>query len=138
MSKITPVVCVAIVRDHKFLLTKRAEWDVEDYDQSRPWQFPGGGLEFAESVEECAHREIREEVGVEIKNLKLVPQIFQEVRRSWHGLIICFSAELVDVSAKVVLNSEASDWGWFSLAEVKALPCLSKTHELAELVAAGK
>lgn len=35
------------------------------------WGVPGGLMELGESVEECASREIKEEIGLEIKNLKL-------------------------------------------------------------------
>lgn len=36
------------------------------------WSIPGGHLEFNESWEECAIREVFEETGVEIENIKLV------------------------------------------------------------------
>ena len=34
------------------------------------WSIPGGHLEFNESFEECAKREVFEETGVKIKNVK--------------------------------------------------------------------
>jgi 8-oxo-dGTP pyrophosphatase MutT (NUDIX family) len=36
------------------------------------WGVPGGLMELAESVEECAIREVKEEIGLTIKNLKLL------------------------------------------------------------------
>lgn len=35
------------------------------------WGVPGGLMELGESVEECAAREIKEEIGLTVKNLKL-------------------------------------------------------------------
>jgi ADP-ribose pyrophosphatase YjhB (NUDIX family) len=35
------------------------------------WGVPGGLMELGESVEECAAREVKEEIGIYIKNLKL-------------------------------------------------------------------
>lgn len=43
--------------------------------QKRPegrWGLPGGLMELGESFEEVALREVREEIGLEIKNLKLL------------------------------------------------------------------
>ncbi|MBU5352766.1 NUDIX domain-containing protein [Paenibacillus barcinonensis] len=35
------------------------------------WGVPGGMMELGESVEECARREVREEIGIELKQLQL-------------------------------------------------------------------
>lgn len=43
--------------------------------QKRPegrWGLPGGLMELGESFEEVAQREVREEIGLEIRNLKLL------------------------------------------------------------------
>ncbi len=37
------------------------------YRRSRPWGLPGGGLRVGESLEDCLHREFREETGLEIE-----------------------------------------------------------------------
>ena len=77
-KQIMPVVCGVIVKNNKFLLTKRAddEWG-EDFEEVKafPWQIPGGGLEFGESVEECLHREIKEETGLNVEIVKLLPKL---------------------------------------------------------------
>ena len=36
------------------------------------WSFPGGKLDFGESFEECARREVLQEVGIEISNPEFV------------------------------------------------------------------
>jgi 8-oxo-dGTP diphosphatase len=55
---------VIIIKDNKILLGKRRNAHGEG-----SWCYPGGHLEFGESWEECSRREVREEVGIEIKNL---------------------------------------------------------------------
>jgi 8-oxo-dGTP pyrophosphatase MutT (NUDIX family) len=40
-----------------------------EYDGKRWWAAPGGGLERAETHEEAARREIREETGLDLQNL---------------------------------------------------------------------
>jgi len=36
------------------------------------WSFPGGHLEFGEAIEDCARREVEEETGLEVKELRRV------------------------------------------------------------------
>ena len=44
-----------------------------DTDHSRPltWDLPGGQFEEGEDLEESARREIREEAGIEVEDLKI-------------------------------------------------------------------
>jgi mutator protein MutT len=58
-------------KDRKLLITKRpAGSHLAGY-----WEFPGGKQEPGESLEACVEREIREELGVEVKAVKHVLQI---------------------------------------------------------------
>ncbi len=59
------------MRDGRYLITKRkAGVHLEGL-----WEFPGGKREGGESLEECLHRELREECGIEVKGFKLVEVI---------------------------------------------------------------
>lgn len=55
---------VLIRQDGRFLLTSRPEGKV----YATYWEFPGGKLEGSESVQEALHRELLEELGVDIAN----------------------------------------------------------------------
>lgn len=57
---------VFVMRDGKFLFQQRKGSHGEG-----TWSTPGGYLEFGETLEECAVREVREETGMEIENVRI-------------------------------------------------------------------
>jgi mutator protein MutT len=60
-----------VLRDGRYLIAKRkAGVHLEGL-----WEFPGGKREAAESIEDCLHRELREECGIEINDCRLVEVI---------------------------------------------------------------
>lgn len=58
---------VFVWKDSKFLICKRQGAHGEG-----SWSIPGGHLEFGEAWEECAMREVMEETGMKIKNIRLL------------------------------------------------------------------
>ncbi len=54
-------------KDNKFLMGKRI-----GKHGKNTWSVPGGHLEFGETWEQCARREVMEETGVAIKNVRLL------------------------------------------------------------------
>ena len=115
-----PVVTMVFFKKNKFLLTRRRDSNKE-FD--RKWQFPGGGWEVNESLEEALKRETKEELGIELKEYKFLPKIFEEVREKYHLLFFVFYAPFPK-GAKIILNEEADKYGWFSLKEIKKIPFL--------------
>jgi 8-oxo-dGTP diphosphatase len=61
-------VAVIVIKDDRVLLGKRKNAHGAD-----TWAFPGGHLEFNESIPDCAVREVSEETGLSIKNLRFGP-----------------------------------------------------------------
>ena len=59
-------IAVIVVKDNRVLLGKR-----KNSHGDGTWAFPGGHLEYNESIEDCAAREVYEETGIRIKNLRL-------------------------------------------------------------------
>ena len=62
------VTCAIILKGNKILVTQRSEI------MSLPfkWEFPGGKIELNETAEYCLHREIKEELNIEISILKRI------------------------------------------------------------------
>jgi 8-oxo-dGTP diphosphatase len=82
-------VAVLVRKDNFLLLIKRGK-----EPGLGQWSAPGGHLEFRESLEECGHREVREETNVSIKNLRfigLTEDLHPDENR--HGVTIWFEAE---------------------------------------------
>lgn len=67
MSDVRVGVACFVWKDGKFLMAKR-----QGSHASGVWSVPGGHLEFGESWEETAIREVREETGMEIKDLEFL------------------------------------------------------------------
>lgn len=126
---IQPVIIGVIRNNDKFLLTKRKQSRSESHDK---WQFPGGGLEYKEEIGDCIIREIKEETGLDVTTCKLIPQIFPVIRRNWHGILIPYLCEIKNVNRPIELDHEASDYGWFTIEEIKSLDVLGYTIEIAE------
>ncbi len=65
---INPTPCNAVILTNmrgELLLVKRRSQYKNDY-----WDLPGGFMEFNENAEESVLREVREELGINIRNLK--------------------------------------------------------------------
>lgn len=79
------------------------------------WCFPGGHLEFGESVIECARRETLEETGLEIENFALgtyTNDIFQEEGRHYVTLFVL--ARYCSGTPKVLEPEKCEAWDWYS------------------------
>jgi NAD+ diphosphatase len=77
-----------------------------------------GFVEPSESIEDCVHREAREEVGVRVRNLRYFGS------QSWpfpHSLMIAFVADY-DSGDIICQPGEIVDAQWFSLDRLPPLP----------------
>jgi 8-oxo-dGTP diphosphatase len=88
------------------------------------WDFPGGDLEFGEQAVESMLREIKEEAGLEVRDLKPfdVESHTNEEGNFW--ITIGYVAKAV--SDKVVLSFEHDDFKWVSAEEFLKLESAPK------------
>jgi 8-oxo-dGTP diphosphatase len=106
-----PKVGVGIIvrKGKKFLLGKRG--NSHGYGE---WCFCGGHLEFGETIENCAKREVFEESGVRIKNLKVAfvtNDIFKKEKR--HYITIFVKAEYSSGILKIKEPEKMQKLEWF-------------------------
>lgn len=114
---------VAIVREGKVLLIKRAFAPYQHL-----WTLPGGRAEPGESIEQCAVREITEELGLVIRNPR--PVLVQALGRDGLFRLAVFATR--DFSGQIRPSNEIADHKWMAPA---ALPALRTTSRLDDVLA---
>ena len=103
-------VAVIFMRNNRLLLIKRKK-----SHGAGSWAVPGGHLEFGESPEECAIRETREEVGLEISDVRFVAitnDVFPE--NNLHYITIWMKGDCPSGEPKKASQDEVAELGWFS------------------------
>ncbi len=100
---------VIVIKGDKVLLGKRKNVHGEG-----TWCFPGGHLEFGEEIEDCARREVEEETGIRIKNLRLGPftnDIFRKEGKHYVTLYVISDHDSGE--ARVKEPEKCERWEWF-------------------------
>lgn len=129
-------VVIGIIRkNNKYLLTKRVYFDDEKDNQFYPfvWNFPGGGIEANETPQQALIRELKEELNVEVDKITSINKMFTDTRGNWQGIFYVFLCQLKNKDQLIILNEEASEYGWFETQEIKNLKTLPLTYEMAEI-----
>lgn len=121
-------VCLCVVKDGKVLLHRR-----KGGHSDGTWAFPGGHLEFGESFEEGALRELAEEAGP-IKTTKpkfwaAANTIFNEGKK--HYVLIMMKANWVSGKATVMEPKKCYEWQWFDWDELPS-PLLAGNQWLVD------
>ena len=101
---------VFVWKDGKFLMGQR----VGKHGQGS-WSVPGGWLEYRESFDACAKREIREETGMEITNVRfmaLTNNIFED--EDIHSLTIWLESDWVSGEPTILEPDKFIDQAWFT------------------------
>lgn len=100
---------VLILNKNKVLLGKR----IAGHNKNT-WQSTGGNLEFGESFEECAKREVLEETGLTITNIKQITttnDVFAKDKK--HYVTIFVVCEYKSGIPQPLESDKCSEWKWF-------------------------
>ncbi|MFO8085633.1 MAG: NAD(+) diphosphatase [Desulfobacterales bacterium] len=110
--RISPAVIMAVTRGHEILLARPKRI------KSGFYSVLAGYVEFGETLEECVEREIQEEVGLSVRNVRYFGS------QSWpftNSLMIAFTTEYA--SGKIrIQKSEIIDAAWFTPDNLPPLP----------------
>ncbi|MEE3295615.1 MAG: (deoxy)nucleoside triphosphate pyrophosphohydrolase [Pseudomonadota bacterium] len=107
-----------IDNDKKILLNKRPD----DKFMSGFWEFPGGKKEKNETPSECLIREIKEEIGINIKDSDLSPITFASHEYDdFSILLLLFSCREWN---GILVAKENQELGWFSPLDLYKLELL--------------
>ena len=122
------VICSALVeKNKKFLLVLCPRFKV--------WRAPGGRAEFDETLEETLTREMKEEIGVTIKEPKFIGwgqdhQFHVRDQKETSRLIMFFH---VKVAGELTIDpDEAEEFKWVTFEELKKHP--NKEGALTDLL----
>jgi NAD+ diphosphatase len=110
--RLSPAIIVAVLKDNQILLAHSQRFPAEFYSVLAGFVEPG------ETLEACVKREVLEEVGITVKNIRYFgsqPWPFPD------SLMVAFTAEYAGGEIRID-NSEITDAGWFSWNELPAIP----------------
>ena len=136
---------VILVKDGKFLIAKRANWEKAFPGK---WTVPGGKLQVLDYalrekdtnshwynvVEELAKREVKEEVGLDIKNIEYVTSLVYIRSDKIPSLIMSFWAEHAESEEKIVLCNALTDYRWVDIEEAKTYDLIEGIYEELEIL----
>jgi NAD+ diphosphatase len=110
--RLSPAMMVLVWRPGQLLLARSPHYVPGVYSAL------AGFVEAGESLEQCVHREVAEEVGVRVRDLRYYGS------QSWpfpHSLMVAYTAEWVD-GAIVKQEGEIEDAQWFAFDALPKIP----------------
>lgn len=109
-QKIKVGIGVMILKDGKVLLGKRKE-----SHGAGEYAWPGGHMEYMESFEECAKREVREETGMEIQNIRFLRLLNLKAYFPKHFVDIGLVADWKSGEPKIIEPDKTEGWSWYEM-----------------------
>ena len=125
-ARVNGVQCV-ISRDEDVLLVRHS------YGDRRRWELPGGAIKRNEQPLDAAVREVREELGIEVRDWRALGDVTVHVDGR-HGTLRCFGTR-VDAFDPQIDRVEIEELAWFHR---DALPARRGLHVATVVALAGR
>ena len=134
-SMFIPVVAACCVRDGLILLQGREQ---ENYKKDH-LNFPGGKVEFNETLEQALGREIFEELGVQVTGSKLIYSQVNKYPGNGNHFVVLYYEVTLESEPGIIVNGISKDLDgnnlhWVELHRVINLKVISGTLEALDVI----
>lgn len=135
-KKKRPKACVGVMifKDGKVLIGKRREMATHGKGE---YSFPGGHMEANESFKESSEREVLEEAGIKIKNLKFQCLINIDKYKNHQAILAGMIAEWESNEPRSLQDEKIGEWNWCDLNNLPS-PLFYPTEVLIDSYKTGK
>jgi 8-oxo-dGTP diphosphatase len=119
-KKIGAGIGVILIRNGKILLGKRHPDPYKAdsaFRSAGEWCLPGGKLDYGETFEQGAIREVKEETGITIYDPKVI-SVHNHKNEYAHFVTVGLIAKKWKGQASVTEPDEITEWQWFSLKKL--------------------
>ena len=100
------------------------------------WSFPGGHIEWMESLRDCAERELREETGLNLSSYRfedvdacaVTNDFFKNENK--HYITLYLRAEHIYDEPKIMEPKKCAEWKWYSWEKLPELNLFTPVRNL--------
>ena len=91
-------------------------------NERQEWELPGGKIEENESAEQCAIREVKEELAIDVQIVSLVDVWMYDIQGKVKVLIVTYACRPISMDEKKLkISNEHKELGLFTPEEIDTL-----------------
>lgn len=124
-KQIVAILGLIVGRDGRVLITQRHQ--PQSVEAHLKWQIPGGELEFGEDSIQTLVREMKEEVGVEVEVIHLIPfigsSLWKTEGKETQVILVCYLVRIRE-GALQLDGVESKTYQWIKPEEIRTFDCL--------------
>lgn len=114
MSKLLRVSCGIILKDSKVLCAQRSE----NMSHALKWEFPGGKVERNELPEATLHRELKEELNINVNIIDKLGKFLHRYSDNLEVELVVFLCQLIDED---LIPNEHKEIRWVAIENLEKL-----------------
>lgn len=138
MGQTQITIAVGLIKNDigEILIGRRNQPDLRD--EHNKWEFPGGGIGMREDPEVALIREVKEETGLDVKIIRLLPKVLTHVWKREAGndqiIILTYECEIIGGEIKLT-EPEIAELKFVAVQDVKNYDCLPNVEKIIDLLA---